>query len=349
MTVSDLRALLANANVRAFLRVIREKESSQTDAAYFMRWPGKTFADLSAHPNILEPIPGSTLKSSAAGAFQIVNTTWRALVDQYGFPDFSRDSQDCAAAALIAGRGALQDVLAGRFDQAVAKCRQEWTSLPGAAESRATWTMDKARAVFLQYGGTLTESAPPKLNQRKDANMLPLLAAFGPLIAELIPQVSKLFVKGERGEQNVAAATAVFDAVVKASGQPNIQAAVEAMQVDPALTKTVTAAVVTDPEIVGLLEIGGGLKAAREQDAAVTQAEKGFWYSPAFWFAVLVVMPPVDFMVAVVVWRMSPPSEQLVTQVVTGLLGLIAVAAAFYYGSAYGSQKKDVLLAEKSR
>ena len=121
----------------------------------------------------------------------------------------------------------------------------------------------------------------------------------------------------------------------------------DAMQGDPALVAKVQAAVVTHPDIIGLLEIGGGVAAAREADAASVVAARPFWYSPAFWITMLVVMPPADFIVFTIVNRMAAPSEQLVTQVVTGILGVLAAAVAFYVGTSWGSQKKDDALAAK--
>src|SRR3990167_2332253 len=98
-------------------------------------------ADLQAaleHPNVRVRIERYKVWSTAAGAYQIITPTWRGLLKQYDFQDFSPDSQDEAAVALIAGRRALKDVREGRFKQAVEKCSEEWASLPGSTAGQRT-------------------------------------------------------------------------------------------------------------------------------------------------------------------------------------------------------------------
>lgn len=191
------------------------------------------------------------------------------------------------------------------------------------------------------------KSPPPAPAQPKESKMpfLALLAAFGPVIAQLIPQVAKAVGGGERAQQNVAAAQAIFDTVVKASGQANIQSAVEAMQGDPALVTKVTQAVVTDPVVMQLLEIGGGIAAARVADAQATQADKPFWYSPAFWIVVL-LLPLVYLVVSAVVFDVGGKwSDEMRSVVVTAIVaGLLSSITGFYLGSSYGSARKDAAL-----
>jgi muramidase (phage lysozyme) len=149
VTLSDLKRLLANTNVAAFLRVIRERESSQDDSAYTVLNGGAHFESFAEHPFKGQRTP----PGKAAGAYQYIASTWGDVEAQYGMPDFSPASQDAGAVARLIYRGALEDVLAGRFAAAVARCRHEWTSLPGASESSTSWTMDKALAVYRKWGG----------------------------------------------------------------------------------------------------------------------------------------------------------------------------------------------------
>ena len=139
-------------NVPAFLRLIRHGESGQGDDAYNMIVFGGTFDDYSDHPRVLRPIPGTTKKTSAAGAYQITMSTWDDLQKTLHLPDFSPASQDKAAVALIKRRGALDDIVAGRYEAAIVKCQKEWTSLPGAAETR--YGMAKAKQVLAQWGAS---------------------------------------------------------------------------------------------------------------------------------------------------------------------------------------------------
>jgi muramidase (phage lysozyme) len=155
LSLEGLKVGAAYPNVTAFLRVIRERESGQGADAYLMINGGGHMDGFAKHP--WENVP-TTKGARACGAYQFLGTTWGGLCRQYEFPDFGPESQDLGAIALIQERGALQDVIAGRFEEAVAKLLRSpaiWTSLPGGPESSAKWTMDKARAVFINYGGKL--------------------------------------------------------------------------------------------------------------------------------------------------------------------------------------------------
>ena len=198
MNLSDLRRLLANTNVTAFLRVIRERESSQDESAYTVLNGGARFFSFAAHPYKGQRTP----PGKAAGAYQFIASTWGDVEQQYGMPDFSPASQDAGAVARLVYRGALEDVMAGRFEQAVTKCRLEWTSLPGAAESSGSWTMDKALAVFRKWGGrtaaelaalrpggapTTTPQPPAKAGQPNQREGVRTMGALAILPAEATP------------------------------------------------------------------------------------------------------------------------------------------------------------------
>jgi lysozyme len=55
------------------------------------------------------------LKSTAAGAYQFLASTWDDLKRKLNLPDFGPHSQDLAAQELIRERHALADVADGRF------------------------------------------------------------------------------------------------------------------------------------------------------------------------------------------------------------------------------------------
>ena len=100
MSRLDLQAALENANVRAFLRAIRLGEGTSDEAGYYRIVGGGSFSDDSKHPGVKVYIQRYDVYSTAAGAYQIINGTWNGLVRQYGFTDFSPESQDLAAVAL---------------------------------------------------------------------------------------------------------------------------------------------------------------------------------------------------------------------------------------------------------
>jgi muramidase (phage lysozyme) len=167
LTSIDLIDALSNANVAAFLRMIRWGEGTYSAVGYRTMFGGETFESYDDHPRrkITKKHGNQTLTSTAAGAYQFLSKTWDGLVKQYGFHDFTPRNQDLGAVALIAGRGALQDVIEGRFETAVNKCAKEWASLPGSPYGQPTVTMDKARSIYLQNGGSEWDSKPSSAQQ----------------------------------------------------------------------------------------------------------------------------------------------------------------------------------------
>ena len=155
MTRSDLQAALQLPNVTAFLKAIRLGEGTSDETGYHLIVGGSYFTDESHHPNVRVFIPRYQVYSTAAGAYQIIRPTWDALVRQYGFPDFSPECQDEAAVALIAGRGALDDVIAGELEESVRKCAGEWASLPGSTAGQRTESYAAVQKTYLDNGGTL--------------------------------------------------------------------------------------------------------------------------------------------------------------------------------------------------
>ncbi|MDZ7593219.1 MAG: glycoside hydrolase family 104 protein [Thiobacillus sp.] len=148
------KSLVNHPNVRAMLRVIRNGESSQDDVAYQMLCGqrGAAFTSFADHPRPALPSPCSR---GAAGAYQIIIRTWDWVRGEMKLPDFSPASQDLAALGLIAYRGALPAVLAGDVATAVAKLKNEWTSLPGGAENNPlAGDVEKARRLFVAWGGS---------------------------------------------------------------------------------------------------------------------------------------------------------------------------------------------------
>ena len=97
------------------------------------------------------------LNSDAAGAYQIISTTWNTEIQpNLHLTDFSPDSQDKAAIFLISLRGAYNDVINGNFENAINKLGYEWASLSSSPYGQPTRTLAQEQAVYLQYGGTLS-------------------------------------------------------------------------------------------------------------------------------------------------------------------------------------------------
>lgn len=192
-----------------------------------------------------------------------------------------------------------------------------------------------------QISSGLGTTAPAPTAEKPKMPILAIISALGPLIAQFIPQVAKIFTpqegRSEVSTRNLEAAQLVVDTIVKATGAPNIQAAVEEMKADPDVAKTAQAAVVNEPQIMALLEIGdGGIKAAREFADAQSDPNGPWWKflaNGAFWMGIL--LTPLIYMVVYrVLWDDS--SEQLKTVVVTAILsGLLGAITGFWFGAAY--------------
>lgn len=138
-------------NVSAFLKTIRECEGTAGQNGYKTLFGGGLFNDYSAHPNKKIPFRGGV--STAAGAYQILKKTWDECVRALSLPDFSPSSQDAAAVYLIKRRKALEDVQAGRIRAAVAKCANEWASLPGNSYNQNPKTIEEVIKIYKTNGG----------------------------------------------------------------------------------------------------------------------------------------------------------------------------------------------------
>lgn len=107
-----------------------------------------SFAD---HPNIYN----AACNSTAAGRYQLLYRWWVPYKKQLGLKDFSPASQDAVAIQQIKERGALPDIEAGRFADAVAKCRNIWASLPGAGYGQHENSIDKLKMAYIESGGSV--------------------------------------------------------------------------------------------------------------------------------------------------------------------------------------------------
>lgn len=349
--------LLSNPNVQAFLRVIRAGETSQDDVAYRMMFGGGLFEGFEHHPNIVNSAAG--LKSTAAGAYQFLYSTWSGLVAKYSFPDFSPYSQDCGAIALIAGRGALDDVQAGRFDEAVAKCNREWASLPGSPYGQPTRSLSALREVYVIYGGTLAGSpvhpetvtdtqdklAPiveskPVFTRKPTVEPLTILSLGISALSKLVPAISQMFPGSEVSERNAKAATVLLETAKDSIGAVNTQDLAQKIDSDPSTHASIIDAIGT------LVEVGGGIPEARK--AVVEMQKAGPLYSnPAFVITILLFIPvymviaSILGLVGTVVWddNVRMLTVGIVSNVISGIMG-------FFLGSSFGSQQKTTMLSK---
>lgn len=149
----------SDKNVQAFLRMIRHAEGTSGDNGYRTLFGGKLFTDYSKHPNVKVPFldkrSGKTNYSTAAGAYQFLNSTWRLLALKLNLNDFSPKNQDLAAIELIREKKALQDVIDGNFETAVNKISKVWASMPGAGYKQPEKKLTELKKIYLQHGGQI--------------------------------------------------------------------------------------------------------------------------------------------------------------------------------------------------
>jgi muramidase (phage lysozyme) len=309
MTLSSerLQALFDHPNVKAFYAVVRRGESSLGPEAYTMVNGGPPITDFSKHP-----YEGLSTKQGgrAAGAPQFIPSTWQEIAERYSLPDFSPASQDLGyVGCLLKRSGAIEALLAGRFEEAVRICRPEWTSLPGAAENNPAWNMDKARALYLDNGGKLDNeellqpAAPieerPQPNQPEtpmpespsfDWSMLAkaggaIASIFNPAIGLAITALSPLLqekitktIGKHTDDPKVAAeigkslSDAVMETTKLVTGKSDELEAVAVMRRDPVMVAKVEAAVTSKlAEIAPFLDKVSELEARERADTIIAQ------------------------------------------------------------------------------
>lgn len=149
---------VSNQNVRAFLRVIRRGEGTSDEAGYRRMFGGSLFSSFHDHPRVKNTATfasGKTVTSTAAGAYQFLASTWDETKSAMRLTDFGPASQDKAAVGRLAARGALDDVKAGRFADAIQKTAREWASLPGSPYGQPVITMAQATYTYTANGGAI--------------------------------------------------------------------------------------------------------------------------------------------------------------------------------------------------
>lgn len=225
-----LVGLLDNANIKAFLHTIRVGEGTADPDGYRRHFGGELFDSFADHPHkpITKNLGGKPITSTAAGAYQFLARTWDECEKALGLGDFSPANQDIAALYLIDRRKALDDVIAGRFNDAVAKCNREWASLPGSPYGQPVRTWEQARATYAAAGGSTNATSPT------EAPMLPFIAAAIPALIQAAPSLIRMFGDSPQAEKNAKAAEVVATIAKQATGETTVEGAVNAIANDPA-------------------------------------------------------------------------------------------------------------------
>jgi hypothetical protein len=161
--------------------------------------------------------------------------------------------------------------------------------------------------------------------------------AFLPQLLSMIPDLGKLFSSGsEVANRNIAAATIVGQKLVEATQSANVQAAVEAMQADPA---ALAAAQTAMREILPqLLDVGGGIQEARKFAADHENSRYGRILEVVS-YAALVFLGVANGMAFAVGWFKEDWGR--LEAVIQADIGVALMVFGFFVGSSLSSKRKD--------
>lgn len=343
---------LQHPNVRAFLRAIRLGEGTSDDNGYRRIVGGELFDSFADHPRQRIWIERYKVWSSAAGAYQFLAGTWDEMRAKYSLPDFSPESQDIAAVGLLIRRKALDDVLAGRIEQAIEKCRLEWASLPGSPYGQRTESMQRVLDTYVAAGGSFAPApaaeppTPQQIPQSIPVEAEPMdpftATALGALVREIPGLIRSFGSEGRVTERNAKAAEILINSVQEATGTPNAQAAVEAIRSSPEVREQVTQRLEAD----GWFEIteagGGGIDGARAYSTAMKGEDVR--HIPAFWIT-LALLPLLYGTVYIVLTGSSEAFSgelraAIASSVVTGILGGVI---GYWLGLKFSAPRTQVL------
>jgi hypothetical protein len=160
-----------NPNIAAFLSMTAHSEGVDRAAdQYRVCYAFKhTIIDLNFHPAEPRPPDGAIewkgepldalgaqyvgMHSSAAGRYQMTLPTWLGCKHILGLTSFNAAAQNDACVLLIKQKGALDDVNAGRVQDAIFKCRGLWASFPASDSGQPKRALADLLAKFTAGGG----------------------------------------------------------------------------------------------------------------------------------------------------------------------------------------------------
>ena len=143
-------------NVRAFLDTIAYAEGTilfGNADGYNVIVSGQLFDDYTDHPRVRVHLPRYGVWSTAAGRYQLLSKYFDYYSKKLDLPGFDPASQDEIACWQIREQGAWGDVLAGRIESAINKCRNIWASFPGAGYGQREVKTKELMARYALRGG----------------------------------------------------------------------------------------------------------------------------------------------------------------------------------------------------
>lgn len=157
--LAENRAYLQNANVQAFLKAIADAEGGDYDFKYGAvkgkRKDPWRFTDYSTHPGA-----GFDGVTTAAGMYQINKATWQDHGGRLmGLTDFTPETQDLIAVAILRGLGVIDKIKDGDIEAGVSQASKPWAALPigpgqTGRHNQPCVTFEHFKAAYKAAGGT---------------------------------------------------------------------------------------------------------------------------------------------------------------------------------------------------
>lgn len=349
-------------NLRAFLAVIRACEGTASEQGYRTLFGGTLFNSYDEHPRITIHASGYT--STAAGAYQILAGSWDDYRAKTGAgKSFTPDAQDAYAVwAIDQKRRALEDVEAGRLEEAIAKCNREWASLPGSPYGQPTRTLDYCRGIYRAAGGmpdtigvTKPVITPRVTSEPKKAGMDPLTlvsmlsGVFAPLIRAKLDKALGSDVGKPLADNLLAMAQT-------ATGKSDPLEAVAVARQDPAIVAKLQQAsedwlsqVAPLMDKIDAYERGAWAASEDSLDRAaargVRMQEVGLSHNPQFIVAGFIMLM-VAGVVFTVLYRdtFSTDMQSFVIGAIVG--GALTAVISYFFGTSRSSSAKDATISE---
>lgn len=177
-TIEELSGMAKDPRVRRFLDAIGTAEDTDKHG-YYTAFGGVRLESLADHPRQLydfKQTDGTPNKTSAAGRYQFLQSTWDDLAKSLTLPDFGPESQDIGAVELLRRNGALPAVLAGDYDTAIKKSGGTWASLPSSP-----YAQPKRSAGFM---ANVLDKAASAIFPSAQAGNLPAADPFADIFAD---------------------------------------------------------------------------------------------------------------------------------------------------------------------
>lgn len=163
-----IETALQNPYVRAVLDMLAATELGKdgaNGAGYDVVFGGgdQRITDFSAHPGTkgyYKDTTGKLRSSTAAGRYQFLQSTVKDLQKRYGFSDFTPQTQDAMAVALMMDVDALDDVMRGDINAALPKLGKRWASLHTSTHDRTLHGTRSSDFVYKAYNDALARYNP---------------------------------------------------------------------------------------------------------------------------------------------------------------------------------------------